>query len=188
MLPEPLPQVAGLLEKLSTERQDLLNVLAVLSDEQAQEHPKGEWSAKQQMAHLVEGEPEWLGWALSVYHRPGITVGQPPEVEQPFLREVADADSLPLTWWLRRLGETRAHTLRRIDETNLSTADAINRRGVHRTWGEMTVLQLLRGIYRHDRMHRDQLLGQEQSFTPRLDASHTPQLCKVAKPPIGQWT
>lgn len=172
MLRELLPQVADLLAKLATERQELLNVFSLLSDEQAQEHPNGEWSAKQQMAHLVEGEPEWLGWALSVYHSPGITVGQPPEVEQPFLRDVAEADSQPLAWWLRRLGETRAQTLHRIDDINPSSADAINRRGVHRTWGEMTVLQLLRGIYRHDRMHRDQLLGQEQSFTPRPDAPH----------------
>ncbi len=170
---ELLPQVAEFLDKLATERQELLNVLAVLSDERAQEHPNGGWSAKQQMAHLVEGEPEWLGWALAVCHRPGGTIGQPPEVEQPFLRDVAEADSKPLAWWLRRLEETRAQTLQRIDEMNLSSADVIDKRGVHRTWGEMTVLQLLRGIYRHDRMHRDQLLGQEQSFTPRPDSPRT---------------
>ncbi|MFH1141842.1 MAG: DinB family protein [Chloroflexota bacterium] len=169
-----LPQVAELLEKLQTERQELLKALATFSELQAQQHPNGEWSAKQQIAHLVEGEPEWLGWALAVYHSPGITVGQPPEVEQPFLRDVAEADSQPLAWWLSRLGETRAQTLQRIDEINLSSADAINTRGVHRTWGEMTVLQLLRGIYRHDRMHTDQLLGQEQSFTPRPGAPRTP--------------
>ncbi len=169
-----LPQVVELLDKLETERQSLLNDLATLSDEQALEHPNGEWSAKQQLAHLVEGEPEWLAWALAVYHGPGATVGQPPDVEQPFLRDVAEADAKPLAWWLTRLGETRAQTLWRIHEMDLSSAEALERRGVHRTWGEMNVLQLLRGIYRHDRMHRDQLLDQEQSFVPRTGVPHTP--------------
>ncbi len=162
-----LSEVADLLEKLQAERQDLLNILRGFSEEKAQEHPHGEWSAKQQVAHLVQGEPEWLGWALEIYTTPGATVGQPQEVEQPFLKFVQDADSKPLLWWIEQLQQVRAQTLQHLEQMDTASAEAMQRKGTHRTWGEMNVLQFLRGIYRHDRMHRDQLLDREQGFTPR---------------------
>jgi hypothetical protein len=72
------------------------------------EHPNGEWSAKQQVGHLVEGEPERLGSGLVAYHGPVCTVGQPPEVDQPFLSDIAEADAKLFAWWLMRLWETSA--------------------------------------------------------------------------------
>ena len=84
-----------------------------------------------------------------------------------FLDDVDDADARPLAWWLERLRQSRTDTLRILQEMDLSTQEVAQRKGTHRSFGEMSVLQILRGLYRHDRMHTDQLLGREQSFVPR---------------------
>ena len=79
-----LPQIADLIEKLESHRQELLNVLEGLSEEEAQLHSGSEWSAKQQVAHLIHAEPTWLGWAQAVQETPGISVGQAPDEGQIF--------------------------------------------------------------------------------------------------------
>ncbi|MBI4311084.1 MAG: DinB family protein [Chloroflexi bacterium] len=162
------PQVADLLEKLESHRRELLGVLGKMSEEEASRHPNGEWSAKQQIAHLVQAEPAWLDWARTVQDSPGAAVGQTPEEGQIFLEGVAEADAQPLAWWLEHFRQARQETLRRLQsEFNLASEEALARKGTHRTFGEMNVLQCLRAIYRHDRMHIDQVMGREQSFAPR---------------------
>ncbi|MEE8443463.1 MAG: DinB family protein [Dehalococcoidia bacterium] len=162
-----LPQVEELLDKLESHRRELLEVLSGMSEEEASRHPGGEWSAKQQVAHLVHAEPVWLDWAQAIQNTPGISLGQTLEEGQIFLRDVDDADSKPLTWWLERLQETRTETLRHLQELDLATEEALSKKGTHRTFGEMNVLQALRANYRHHRMHIDQMQGREQSFVPR---------------------
>lgn len=168
-----LPQVQDLMEKLESHRRELLEVLSGLSEEEAERHPSGEWSAKQQVAHLVHAEPVWMDWAQAIQKTPGISLGQRPDEGQIFVRGVDDADCKPLAWWLERLQETRAETLRRLQGMDLSTEEALTKKGTHRTFGEMNVLQVLRGIYRHHRMHTDQLVGREQSFVPRQRSGDT---------------
>jgi hypothetical protein len=168
---EALPTVADLMKKLDAHRQELMGILGRMADDAASAHPGGEWSAKQQIAHLVDAEPAWLGWAKTVQRSPGVEVGQTPAEGQIFLRDVANADARPLAWWLERFQRARADNLRRMqEEINLASEEALARKGTHRTFGEMNVLQCLRAIYRHDRMHIDQLLGRPQSFTPRQAA------------------
>lgn len=163
-----LPLVADLMEKLDAHRQELMGILGRMTDAEASQHPGGEWSAKQQIAHLVDAEPTWLEWAKTVQQSPGAEVGQTPAEGQVFLRDVADADARPLAWWVERFQGAWAGNLRRMrEEINLASEEALARKGTHRTFGEMNVLQCLRAIYRHDRMHIDQLLGHEQSFAPR---------------------
>ncbi|MCH7705793.1 MAG: DinB family protein [Chloroflexi bacterium] len=161
------PEIEDLLEKMEAHRTELLAILEGLSNEAAERHPEGEWSAKQQVAHLVQAEPTWLGWARTVRDEPGATVGQTPDEGQVFLEDVDTADSHSLSWWLERLRETRAETLKGLDDMDLSSSEALGRAGRHRTFGDMNVLQFLRALYRHDRMHMEQLTGREQSFVPR---------------------
>lgn len=162
-----LPEIQELLEKMEAHREELLTILEGLSMEAAERHPEGEWSAKQQVAHLIQAEPTWLEWAKSVHDEPGTTVGQTPEEGQIFLQDVDTADSLPMSWWVERLRESRAETLKGLEGMDLSSSEAIGRAGRHRNFGDMNVLQFLRAIYRHDRMHMEQLTGREQSFVPR---------------------
>ena len=163
-----LPQIADLMEKMESQRQELLAALAGLSEDDARQHPNDEWSAKQQLAHLVQAEPTWMEWAQTIQENPGVAVGQTPEQGQIFLKDVDNADSKPLALWLERLQQTRADTLKLLQEIGLTgSQETLERKGTHRSFGEMNVLQFLRGIYRHDRMHMEQVLGREQSFVPR---------------------
>ena len=168
-----LPEIEDLLEKMNSHRTELLTILEGLSKEAAERHPEGEWSAKQQVAHLVQAEPTWVEWARTIRNEPGTTVGQTPAEGQIFLQDVDAADNRPLSWWLERLRETRAETLKGLDEMDLASDDALSRAGRHRTFGDMNVLQFLRALYRHDRMHMDQLTGREQSFVPRQASGDT---------------
>jgi uncharacterized damage-inducible protein DinB len=168
-----LPEIEDLLEKMEAHRTELLVILEGLSKEAAERHPKGEWSAKQQVAHLVQAEPTWVEWARTVHDEPGTAVGQTPDEGQIFLQDVDTADDRSLSWWLERLRETRAETLKGLDEMRLSSEDALGRAGRHRTFGDMNVLQFLRALYRHDRMHMDQLMGREQTFVPRQASGDT---------------
>ena len=45
--------------------------------------------------------------------------------------------------------------------------EQFERTAVQQTFGELTVLQWLRSYYRHDRMHRAQIRGEESDYEPR---------------------
>lgn len=158
-------ELVDLYAKLADHRRQLLRMLEGMTEEQAEVHPNGEWSVKQQLAHLCQAEEAWVDWALTVLENPGTQVGQTREEGQIFTRGVDTADQFPLKYWLTRLKTARAQTLRRIASANL-TPENLQRKGIHRTFGEMTVLQFLRALYRHDRMHMDQIAGRPPSFIP----------------------
>lgn len=162
----PVPEeLADLYRKLADHRRQLLRMLEAMPEEHAEVHPNGEWSVKQQLAHLCHAEEAWVDWALTVLEKPGSQVGQTREEGQVFTREVDTADRMPLKYWVTRLKTTRAQSLRRLASAPL-TPETLHRKGVHRTFGEMTVLQFLRALYRHDRMHMDQIAGRPPSFIP----------------------
>ena len=58
---------------------------------------------------------------------------------------------------LRELASARSDTMAGIEGL---TEDELKRRGKHLLFGEMSVLQMLRSLYRHDRMHMDRVAGQ----------------------------
>ena len=149
-----------LLEKLESQRGELLCQVREMTDEEASRRSDREWSAKEQLAHLATFERLWLEWAMKVREEPGCEVGPPP----PNPPAYAEAQARPLADLLRELASTRSDTLAAIDGL---TDDDLGRTGKHLLFGEMSVLQMLRSLYRHDRMHMDQMAGREVSFTPR---------------------
>lgn len=151
-----------LIEKLQAERQGLLQEVQKLTEETASQRPKeGEWSPKEQLLHLIALEKLWLGWALQVRDQPGCEVGpvqpNPPSYPQANSRTLADI--------VAELEATRRDSMAAID--TVTEAD-LAKKGTHRSFGEMSVLQLLRALYRHDRMHAEQIAGREPSFQPRF--------------------
>jgi len=152
------------LEKLRQERRALLDLVQRLDDEEASHHPHGEWSVKQQLAHLGLAEQAWLEWALFVREHPGEPFGQEDPQQQPF-PPPEDADRYPLRHWITHLKAVRWATLHRLRSAGLTEED-LRKTGRHRAFGEMSVLQCLRALYRHDRMHRDQIQGRPPSFVP----------------------
>mgnify|MGYP001574018267 CR=1 FL=1 len=57
--------VRELLQKMHEERLAFLQAVSSITEEQANAHPGGGWSLKQQLAHLVEAERGYRGWALT---------------------------------------------------------------------------------------------------------------------------
>ena len=160
-----LPEVAELMAKLESERKALLDVLTRLSERDARHHPEGEWSAKQQLCHLTHEDRWWVDFAAAAQKTPGIALPRPdPKEEERFRSEMEEADSKPMSFWLERVHRTRAETMRRIRKLDLSTPEALAMKGIHYQSGEMTVLQLVRATYRHDRVHREQILAEDISF------------------------
>ena len=155
------PELEELLGKIESQRGQLVGQARQMTDEEAGHRPsEGQWSAKEQVAHLATYERHWLEWALAVRDKPGSQVG--PTEGNPEAYPEAQAGSLDDV--LQGLAAARSDTLAAIEGL---TAEELQRKGNHLLFGEMSVLQMLRTLYRHDRMHMDQIGGREPSFRPR---------------------
>jgi uncharacterized damage-inducible protein DinB len=158
-------------EKMAEERDKLLSALEALGEEQAERSTtgEGEWSAKQQMSHLCEMDSAYRAW-----------------VEKALAEDGADLDGLfgePVAIPLERAHEhsvaEHAAELRRQRELTLAmmsrmTPADYDRTARNRIFGSLTVLQWLRSYYRHDRMHYDQVRGQEPTYKPRYSTGSEP--------------
>ncbi len=155
----PPAELQELLEKLESHRQELVSQVQGMTEEDAGRRSGRDWSAKEQLVHLAAFERLWLGWAMSVRDDPGCEVGPPP----PNPPAYPEAETAAIADLLRELASARSDTLAAIEGL---TDDELKRRGKHLLFGEMSVLQMLRSLYRHDRMHMDQMAGREPSFRP----------------------
>jgi uncharacterized damage-inducible protein DinB len=154
-------ELEELLQKLESHRRELVAQVEAMSEEEAGRRPsEGDWSAKEQLVHLAAFERLWLQWAMKVRDEPGAEVGPPP----PNPPGYPEAETRSLADLLQELASARADTLAAIEGLS---EDELKRRGKHRPFGEMSVLQMLRSLYRHDRMHMDQMAGREPSFRLR---------------------
>jgi uncharacterized damage-inducible protein DinB len=154
------PELEELLQKLDSHRRELVGQVEGMTEEEAGRRPsEGEWSAKEQLVHLATFERLWLEWAMKVRDEPGCEVGPPP----PNPPAYPETEGRSLADLLREPASARNDTLAAIEGL---TDDELKRRGKHLLFGEMSVLQMLRSLYRHDRMHTDQMAGRESSFRP----------------------
>ena len=154
-------ELEELLQKLESHRRELVHQVQEMTEEEAGRRPaEGEWSAKEQLVHLAAFERLWLEWAMKVRDEPGCQVGPP--LPNPAAYPEAETRSVPDL--LQKLASARSDTLAAIEGLG---EDELNRRGKHLLFGEMNVLQMLRSLYRHDRMHMDQMAGRDASFRPR---------------------
>lgn len=161
-------ELEELLEKIESHRRELVAQVQQMTEEEAsRRRSEREWSAKEQLVHLATFERLWLEWAMRVRDDPGCDVG-PPSPNPPAYPE---AEACSLADLLRELASARSDTVAAIEGL---TEDELKRRGKHLLFGEMTVLQMLRSLYRHDRMHMDQMAGREPSF--KLDIPGGPRI------------
>ena len=155
------PELAELLKKLEAQRSELVGQVRPMTEEEAGRRPSERaWSAKEQLLHLVTFEKQWLEWSMAVRDHPGCEVGPPPPNPEAY----PEARTRSLDDILLKLASARSRTLAAIQGL---TTEELERRGKHALFGEMNVLQMLRSLYRHDRMHMDQIGGREPSFRPR---------------------
>jgi len=154
-------ELEELLKKLETQRSELVGQVRLMTEEEAGRRPSERaWSAKEQLFHLVTFEKRWLEWSMAVRDHPGCEVGPPPPNPEAY----PEARTRSLDDILLKLASARSNTLAAIQGL---TTEELERRGKHALFGEMNVLQMLRSLYRHDRMHMDQIGGREPSFRPR---------------------
>jgi len=159
---------ADVLEKLRAHHEEMVEVVKRLSAEELSTPPKpGEWSALQQIEHQLLGEDIWSSMAAKAAQE------DEPDLAELWAKYRVAEESNPfpppseprtLDELLVALEERRAQTLALIDSI---PDEALQRVGRNTGWGDMTVIQMLRALYRHYRMHIDQIEGRESSFTPR---------------------
>jgi uncharacterized damage-inducible protein DinB len=164
-----------LLSKLDEERTALLATLDGMSEDAAEFRPPdkthGEegWSVKEQLAHLSEMETTYRAWVhrAVLESNPDLSEGT---VREPVSYRLEDAERVTLAEHRAELEEQRARTLAVLDTLSLEEFDRTARSG----FGELSVLQFLRSFYRHDRMHRAQILGLESDYRRRWGAGGEP--------------
>ena len=158
-------QVQQLTEKMRAERGKLLDTLEALGDDEAERSTsgEGEWSAKQQMAHLCEMETAYRAWVEKALTEDNPNVdnvfGGPPAIT------LTKAHDHTVTEHVAEMRRQRALTEALIDGIK---AEQFERTATQQMFGTLTVMQWLRSYYRHDRMHSDQASGRDPAYKPRF--------------------
>lgn len=157
-------QIAELVQKMTGERTRLLAALESISEEDAQRAPKeGEWNPKQQMSHLCEMETAYRAWVERALAVDGANVDgvRGERVSIP----LEQANDHPIA---EHTGEMRRQREKTMDLIVSLKPEDYERRASNALFGSLTVMQWLRSYYRHDRMHLDQLSGQDPSYKPQF--------------------
>ena len=159
-MPQPI-SVPGLLAKLNEERAKLLAAVAGLSEAEATRPlptSEGGWSVKDVLAHVAISEAANLAFARRM-------VSEDNPVQIPPDRGPFDLDRWnnsqvrrrqQLTWAQVQDDLAAAHQDTLAFVAGLEEAQ-FDRRGLQAVFGEMTLGQLLKILYRHDRMHREEI-------------------------------
>ncbi len=163
-------QIKELKDKMAQERGKLLSALELLSEEEAEKSQQpGEWTAKQQMSHLCEMETAYRAWVEKALEEDGANLdgvrGEPA--------------AIPLERALLHLASEHVTEMRAQREKTLAVMERIRPQDYDRTatsavFGTLTVMQWLRSYYRHDRMHYDQVRGEEPTYKPRFRSGKEP--------------
>ena len=163
-------QIKELKEKLALERGKLLAILESLPGEEADTPPKpGQWNAKQQMSHLCEMEAAYRAWVEKTLEEDGARLdgvgGEPVAIPL----EHANHHSVS-----EHVAEMRRQREKTLAVTERMRPEDYDRKATSAIFGTLTVLQWLRSYYRHDRMHYDQVRGEEPSYKPRFRSGNEP--------------
>ncbi len=163
-------QIDQLKEKMAQERSTLLSVLESLPENEANTpRNSGEWAAKQQMSHLSEMESAYRAWIERALEEDGASLdgvgGEPVAIplERANLHTVSEH--------VAEMRLQRGKTLAVIERMRPADYD---RTATSSIFGTLTVMQWLRSYYRHDRMHIDQLRGEEPTYRPRFRGGQEP--------------
>jgi len=172
-------QIDDLLKKMTEGRERLIAVLEALSEEDASTPPKpDEWNQKQQMSHLCEMESAYRAWVERALEEDGAVVdgvsGERPAIT------LERASEHPVAEHIAEMRRQRDKTLAMIHGMR---PEEFERRASNKLFGSLTVMQWLRSYYRHDRMHYDQVRGEEPAYKPRFSSGAEPDQRRPAASP-----
>ena len=154
-----------LVRKLKAERDTLLATVQPIDDAEASRPAPGdEWSVKQQLAHLAMAERFYAQCVRRALAEDGAdTADLWPKSQEP--TDFADARERPLPELIADVKAAREETLAIVHSL---TEPDWRRKGTNTPFGDLTVGQFLKSLYRHDRMHIDQISGRDPTFKPKL--------------------
>jgi hypothetical protein len=157
-----------LIEKLTSHYEELAGILrAMPRDDAGRPRKEGDWTPLQQVEHQLLAEDVWTKMVART------TAEDEPDLAQLWAtyRKIEETNPFPppsqprtLEQLLEALKQRHEETLRLLAATPEA---ALNRVGRNTGFGNLSVLQMFRGVYRHYRMHIDQIEGREPSFQPR---------------------
>ncbi|MFN8639996.1 MAG: DinB family protein [Dehalococcoidia bacterium] len=167
--PTPAEIRADLVEKLQAHHDEMIATVRQRSDAEWRRPPEpGEWSALQQLEHQLLADDVWMSMAAKT-----AAASDEPDLaaEWAKYRIIEESNPFPPPGDPRTLDELIG-LLEERHRKNLEIVasipdEAFGKRGLNTGWGNLTVIQMLRGVYRHYRMHIDQIEQKEQSFTPQ---------------------
>jgi hypothetical protein len=162
--------ITDLVNKMAEERGKLLGELEAMDEQRASTPPtEGEWNQKQQMSHLCEMESAYRAWVERGLEEDGADVdgirGERPAIP------LEDANNHTVQDHIAEMRRQRALTDALISSMKPEDFDRTARNSL---FGSLTLLQWLRSYYRHDRMHYDQVRGEEPTYKPQFQAGSEP--------------
>ena len=163
-------QIKELKDKMAKERGKLLSILELLSEEETVKSPQpGEWTVKQQMSHLCEMESAYRAWVEKALAEDGANLngiqGEPVAIPL----ERAHLNAVP-----EHVTEMRAQREKTLAVMDRMRPQDYDRTATSAVFGTLTVMQWLRSYYRHDRMHYDQVRGEEPTYKPQFRSGKEP--------------
>ncbi len=174
--------IRELIDKMTQQRDQLIAQIEAFSDADAAREPpdgegpsaEGQWSVKQQCAHLAEMETAYRSWVKRglAEDNPDVTRDRGEALAIP----LEDANDRTVAELTKQLRDQRAITIELIGSMR---PEDFERTATQRMFGTYTLLQWLRSYYRHDRMHVDQVAGREPEYKPRFAAGSEPDQRRV---------
>ena len=162
-------QIRQLKEKMELEREKLLSTLEGLSDEQATAPQGDDWSAKQQMSHLCEMETTYRAWVEKALAEDGASLDGVGGSAVAIPLERAQLHPVP-----EHIAEMRRQRQKTLAVMERMRPEDYDRTATSSAFGTLTAMQWLRSYYRHDRMHYDQVRGEEPAYKPKFRGGKEP--------------
>jgi hypothetical protein len=154
-----LPELKLIADKLQNERAKLLTVLESANEtrRQALVYEEG-WNLYDLVSHLAAAEQENVRFLREVLQHDGAQ-HLPPDTHA-FDLNSWNAEAVGKRQgqtWATRMAELVAARQITLDTLNTITAEQFAHKGTHAVWGEKTVEGLLKILYLHDIMHRNDI-------------------------------
>ncbi|MBM2826513.1 MAG: DinB family protein [Dehalococcoidia bacterium] len=151
-----------LIEKLTANRKAFLELAKSLSEPQlVTPHKEGDRFPKGMLLHAAEAERSYVDrWARRARDEDSPDLNSRSEApgEAALYNE---AESMSREELLQRLNDARENTLKFIAETSDEEFDRVGR---NTPFGDLSVHQFLKSLYRHDQMHIDEIQGKESAY------------------------
>ena len=166
--------VEALISKMALERGKLIAAAEGLRGDDADQVPvdavgEEQWTAKEQLAHLMEMERNYVAWCRAALVESGthISGGYDMPVEIP----IEHAPKHTVRELLAELIGERERTNHFIRSLLLQQ---FSNTAITPGFGELTVMQYLRSFYRHDRQHTAQIEGRQSDYQPNFASGVEP--------------